>query len=290
MLFSEAIDKLIDYMTGIDRSPRTIELYAYDLAKIRRFLEERKNGPVYIEDVTQEDLESFMQYAKEQKKYSANSRSKFFYVLRTLYAFAYKKEIVTRNIAITMDFMKMPKVERDYLTEEEVEKIIKAIDNDLIQLIATFLFNTGLRISECLNLKLEDVDFEKRTILVVQGKGRKDRIVPLNDDLHHLLENYVTHWREGHKSNYFFSTKKTGSISYSHVNTTIRKSARKIGINKKVTCHVLRHSFASALVRNNVNLVHIQKLLGHESLAVTSIYTHTNLEALSNAVNVLNKK
>ncbi len=117
MLFSNTAEKFYDYMASIERSPRTIEVYTRDLGYIRRFLEERKNGPVYIEDITQEDLEAFMRNVKEVKQYSANTRSNYFYTLRSLYAFAYKKGLVDRNIAASMDFMRMPKKERTYLTK-----------------------------------------------------------------------------------------------------------------------------------------------------------------------------
>lgn len=287
MLFSEAANKFFEYMVSIDRSQQTINAYTRDLVIIRRFLEERNNGPVYMEDVTQDDLEAFMRFTKE-KGYSANTKSGFFYTLRSFYKFAYKKDMVTKNIAVSMDFMRMPKKERNYLTEEEVEATIEEIDNRLIKLMATFLFNTGLRISECRNLKLDDLDFKERMIHVRQGKGKKDRVVPMNTKLYDLLLDYKDNWRDAYTSDYFFGTRKTGSISYPHVNSIIRNAAKKAGIKKQVSCHILRHSFASALVKKNVGLVQIQKLLGHESLAVTSIYTHINVEALSDAVNALN--
>ncbi|MBS4031470.1 MAG: tyrosine-type recombinase/integrase [Clostridiales bacterium] len=287
MLFSEAANKFLVYMASIDRSPRTMDVYGRDLGYIRKYLEERKNGPVYLEDVTQEALEDFMRYAKEVKQYSPNTRSNYFYTLRALYAFAYKKGLAEKNIAASMDFMRMPKRERIYLTAKEVEAVVDGIESPLIKLMAIFLFNTGLRISECLNLTLGDVDLEKRTIHVRQGKGRKDRLVPINNKLYELLLDYRENWRDAYGSEFFFATRKTGSISYSYVNATIRNAAKKAGLKKPVSCHILRHSFASALVKKNVNLVQIQKLLGHESLAVTSIYTHTNMEALSDAVNIL---
>lgn len=288
MLFSEAANKYYEYMEGIDRSPHTIDIYRRDLTAIRKFLEERLNGPVYLEDVTQDDLEAFMLYSKEVKRHSPNTRSNYFYTMRAFYSFAYKKELVNRNIAISMDFMKMPKKERNYLTEDEMEKITQAMDNRLIKLITTFLFNTGLRISECRNLKLDDVDFENKIIYVNEGKGRKDRVVPINNTLFDLLLDYKENWRDAYQSDYFFAAKRTGKTSYSHINSTLKEAAKKAGIQKQVSCHILRHSFASALVKRNVNLVEIQKLLGHESLAVTSIYTHTNIDALSKAVNTLN--
>lgn len=288
MLFGEAASRFYEYMEGIDRSSHTIDKYKQDLRIIRMFLEERMNGQVYLEDVTVDDLEAFMLYSKDVKKNSPNTRSNYFYTLRAFYAFAYKKELVSRNISLSMDFMKMPKKERNYLTEEEVAEILKNIDNRLINLMVTFLFNTGLRITECRNLKVDDVDLNAKVIHVIEGKGRKDRTVPINDKLYKLLVDYKENWREGYKSDTFFASKRTGKASYCHINATLKEAAKKAGIQKQVSCHVLRHSFASALVKKNVNLVQIQKLLGHESLAVTSIYTHTNLEQLSEAVNVLN--
>ena len=96
---------------------------------------------------------------------------------------AFKKEIIDRNISLSIDFMKMPRKERNYLTEKEVERTIQNIDSRLIKLIAVFLFNTGCRISECLNLKVNDVNFENKTISIIEGKGRKDRMLPMNDRL-----------------------------------------------------------------------------------------------------------
>lgn len=287
MLFSDAVNSLFEYLANIDRSPGTIEVYRKSLVIVRKYLETRFNGPVYIEDITLNDLDAFMRYAKEVKQYSPNMRSKLFYSLRTLYTFAVKKEIVTKNVALPMDFIRMPKKERSYLTEHEVEMLIEEIPSRLIQLMATFLFNTGLRISECLHLRMDDVDLEKRTIYVHEGKGGKDRIVPINDKLYGLLMDYRDNWRESYKSDFFFSTKKTGCVSYSYANSSIRNAAKKAGIDKGVSCHLLRHSFASALVKRKVGVVEISKLLGHSSLAVTSIYTHTNLEALTEAVNAL---
>lgn len=289
MLFGEALDLFEEYMIMLDRSPRTIERYRSNLTQIKRYVEKSNNGPIDIEDVTQNDLEAFMLHTKEDLNYAPNTRSKFFYALRSFYAYLYKKEFVSRNISATMDFMKVPKKERNYITEEEAEKVVNAIKQPMVRLVAIFLLNTGLRISECLDLKLDDVNLEKRTVHVIEGKGRKDRIIPINDRLYTLLQDYVENVREESTSDYFFATKRTGAISYPHVNSTIVAAAKSVGIKKPVSCHVLRHSFASALVKNNVNLVYIQKLLGHESLAVTSIYTHAKLDDLTDAVNTLGK-
>lgn len=290
MLLGEACERFNDYLESIDRSPMTIERYSRDMIFIRKYLEEKANGPVFVDEITEKDLEDFMRYIKDVRQFAPSSRSRYFYTLRSFYKFATKKDIVEKDIAAKMDAIKMPQKERVYLTEEEVMQVADAIDIYLIKLIVLFLFNTGLRISECRDLKLEDVDLEKRIVYVIEGKNKKDRVVPINNNLYELLVDYIENHRDAPESNYFFATNQsgTGSISYPHISLTLREAAQKAGIKKQVTCHILRHSFASALVKKKVGLVEIQKLLGHSNLTVTSIYTHTSMDALSEAVNTLN--
>jgi site-specific recombinase XerD len=289
MLLSEAIERFNDYLYSIDRSPLTAERYVRDMTFMRKFFEEKANGPVFVEDITEDDLEDLLRYLKE-KDFAPNSRSRYFYTLRSFYKFASKKDIVIKDIAANMETIKLPKKERNYLTEEEVDRVVAEVHNPIIKTIVIFLYNTGLRISECRNLKLDDVDFEKKVIRVIEGKNKKDRIVPINNQLYVLLKDYLDNVRDAPESDYFFATSRSGkkSISYPHICLSLSTAAKKSGINKQVSCHVLRHSFASTLVKKKVGLVEIQKLLGHSNLAVTSIYTHTNLEALTEAVNTLN--
>lgn len=287
MLLVSAFEKYRDYMCGIDRSQDTITIYMKDLHAFSHYLEEKHNGPAYLEDVTAEDIEDFLRMLKDEKNYAPNSRSRNFYTIRAFYKYAYKKEMVHRNIALSLDFIKLPKKERQYLTEGEVEQLLAEISKDLVRLVVSFLYQTGLRISECLNLTLSVVDLEARVIRVIAGKGNKDRTVPISNKLLPLLIDYRENWRDANGSDRFFATKKTGRLSGVYVNHTIADAARRLGWKKKVSCHILRHSFASNLVRKNVGLVQIQKLLGHSSLGVTSIYTHTNLEQLTDAVNAL---
>ena len=289
MLLSEAIERFNDYLYSIDRSPLTAERYVRDMTFMRKFFEEKANGPVFVEDITEDDLEDLLRYLKE-KDFAPNSRSRYFYTLRSFYKFASKKGIVIKDIAANMETIKLPKKERNYLTEEEVDRVVAEVHNPIIKTIVIFLYNTGLRISECRNLKLDDVDFEKKVIRVIEGKNKKDRIVPINNQLYSLLKDYLDNVRDAPESDYFFATSRSGkkSISYPHICLSLGTAAEKSGINKQVSCHVLRHSFASTLVKKKVGLVEIQKLLGHSNLAVTSIYTHTNLEALTEAVNTLN--
>lgn len=287
MLLTNAIQSFLHYLSSIDRSEETIIGYRKDLVFFTRFLEQKYNCESYIDEITANDIEEYLTYLKEERNYSPASRVRNLHTLRSFFAYAHNKELVVRNIALSVEKIKVQQKERSYLSEEEVEQLIKAIDHDLIRLVVTVLYMTGLRISECLNLTIDDVNLEKRVIHVVAGKGNKDRLIPISNRLLPLLEDYVRYKRPDTGSVLFFCTKKTGMLSPVYVNRGIALAVQKLGWKKKVTAHILRHSFASQLVKKDVNLVQIQKLLGHSSLNVTSIYTHTNLEQLSEAINTL---
>jgi integrase/recombinase XerD len=178
-------------------------------------------------------------------------------------------------------------VERTYLTEEEVVILTEELDHPLIQLVVKTLYYTGLRISECIHLTLDDVNFERNWIRVIEGKGGKDRTIPMNLKLKELLADYKENWRAEVETPYFFCTFKSGKLHRNYVNLVIRQALKRLDWNRKITAHTLRHSFASNLVKKEVNIVKIQKLLGHSSLTTTSVYTHTNLVELEDAVNHL---
>lgn len=287
MLLMNTIEIFLEYMSSIGRSEETISGYGKDLVHFTRFLESKYNCESYIEEITVADIEEYLHYLKEERGYAPASRLRNLHTLRSFFAYAYKKELVVRNIALSVEKIKVQQKERTYLTEEEVERLVHAIDHPLIRLVVIVLYMTGLRISECLNLTVDDVNLEDKVIHVVAGKGNKDRLIPISLRLLPLLQEYVQEKRPTTASPLFFCTKKTGMLSPVYVNKEITEAVKRLGWKKKVTAHILRHSFASQLVKNDVNLVQIQKLLGHSSLNVTSIYTHTNLDQLSDAINTL---
>lgn len=287
MLLMQVIHMFLHYLLSIERSKETTTGYEKDLTQFSKFLEKKYNCTPYLEEITATDLESFLLWLKEKRNYAPASRARNLYTLRSFFAYAYKKELVARNVALSVENIKLQQKERVYLSETEVQQLVGAIDHDLIQLVVLVLYLTGLRISECLSLTTDTVDLDQRVIHVVAGKGNKDRLIPISDKLLPLLQHYLEHERPDTDSDLFFCTKKTGKLSDVYVNRVLADAVKKLGWKKKVTAHILRHSFASQLVKKDVNLVQIQKLLGHSSLKVTSIYTHSNLEQLSEAVNCL---
>lgn len=286
MLFTDSILASEKYLIRKDSSIETITGYCKELNYFNSYLESLYNSMVYLGDITVEDMESYLHYLKEKGNAPA-SRSRIVYILRSFYNFTYKKDLSEKNLAVKLEPVKIPRKERHYLEESDVLRLFAAIDNDIIGVAAKTLYYTGMRISECLSLALTDVDLEKRVIHVIEGKGKKDRDIPISDRLYDILTNYIDNIRPWVSTENFFATKRTGKLSSQYVNRELKKAANITGIKKKVTAHILRHSFASNLVKRGVNLVKIQKLLGHSSLKVTSIYTHSNLDELSDAVNAL---
>lgn len=287
MLFLEAREKFKTGLVASDKSWETVTGYEKDLGMLQRFLESKYNCQLYLGDVSTQDLEDYLLMLKEEKGYQPASRNRHLNTLRSFYKFAIKKGWVKENPTLPIEQVKVKRKEREYVTEEEFHELHEAIEHQLIQLVVRFLFYTGLRITECLQLTLDDVSLETNMIHVRHGKGDKERFVPISIKLKPYLEDYKENWRVDTKSNYFFATTKTGSLSDVYVNRVLHETTEKLGWKKVITAHKLRHSFASQLVRKNVNPVSIQKLLGHADLKTTSIYVHSNHEQLQEAVNVL---
>ena len=286
MLFQQVIERYIHYLITLDRSNETIRSYRVELNCLNRFIEERHNGPVYLEDIQLEDFEEYLYHLK-MKGDAPATRRRMVYIIKAFYNFCIKKDILEKNLSTKLDAIPITQKEREYLTHEEFYTLIDGIEHRLVRLIVITLFYTGLRIRECLNLTLNDIDFDKHILLIRNTKSKKDRRVPIHDNLIPLLQDYIHHWRDVDNSIYLFATTKTGRVSPGYVNYILHQTTEKLRWNKIITCHILRHSFASNLVKKKIDLVKIQKLLGHSSLKVTGIYTHVDTSDLCQAVNVL---
>lgn len=169
----------------------------------------------------------------------------------------------------------LPKV----ISLEEVKGIILNSNNIKHKCIVSLLYSAGLRRSELLNLKLQDIDSKRMTILVKNSKGGKDRITMLNENVLKDLRKYYKEWKP---QKYLFEGKEGTQYSASSVLNIIKKAAKKAGIKKNVSPHILRHSFATHLLENGTDLRYIQSLMGHSSSKTTEIYTQVATNHLKN--------
>ncbi len=175
---------------------------------------------------------------------------------------------------------KLPQV----LAKEEVLAIIDKTNNRKHRCIVSLLYSAGLRRSELLNLKPEDIDGKRMVIKVRSGKGNKDRYTILSEKLLQDLRLYYAEW---HPKNYLFEGAKGAAYSAESVLKIVKEASRKAGIRKRVTPHMLRHSFATHLLESGTDLRYIQVLLGHKSSKTTEIYTHVATNIFFNIKNPL---
>ena len=177
--------------------------------------------------------------------------------------------------------IKRPKREKHLptvLTKEEIKKMLGAVDTKKSKLMISLIYACGMRVSEIINLKIQDLNFEERIGNILQAKGKKDRVFNLPNFLFNNLKKQVKKQKE--KNQEFLFSGPKGKLSPRNIQKIVSNVAKKAGIKKDVHCHTLRHSFATHLLENNVDIRKIQELLGHSDLSTTQIYTHVSREEL----------
>lgn len=286
MELTKAIQLFCDNLTVLGKSTDTISNYSYYLTNFNKYLSQEYNRQVYIDEIRSEDLEKYVYNHLGEKRYSTSARHSMITAFKSLYSFCYRKGYCDVNIGKLIKNVRVETNERDYITELEFRKIVKEIVSPTARTVVYTLFYTGLRIRECLNLTLDDVDYINDIITVKEGKGRKDRNIPISDRLKPVMVEYMDNDRCDVGTDNFFSS-KSGTMTKQFVNRVLGKAVKTAGIEKTVSCHVLRHSFASNLVDRGVDILKVQKLLGHDSIKTTTVYLHTGLDELQDAVNLL---
>jgi integrase/recombinase XerD len=222
--------------------------------------------------IVEDDLKSYLGYLISDKRLSSSSVA----LVRSSLLFLYNQVLGKGFSGI-----KTPKIQRNppaVLSKDEVKRLIDACVNDKSKLLIQFLYSSGLRVSECLNVKVEDLDFKEKICFVKEGKGKKDRVTLLSDSLALHLKDYLEN--EGLSSGLIFRNAKEGSLSVRNAQKIVSSAARRAGITKKTTPHKLRHSFATHLLDSGVSIRVIQELLGHSNLQTTQIYTQVSKEHL----------
>jgi len=173
---------------------------------------------------------------------------------------------------------KLPKV----LSKDEIKKIFDVTNNLKHKCILMLIYSAGLRRSELLNLTVNDIDSKRMLIIIKGAKGKKDRISLLSENLLQLLRQY---YKEYCPKKYLFEGQNGSRYSTTSIANILKKAAKKAGIRKTVTPHMLRHSFATHLLEQGTDLRYIQELLGHKSSKTTEIYTHVSKKAIDKIKN-----
>lgn len=264
----DAIEEFEMYLELEGKSQNTVRMYSY---YVRKFLEEGN-------DVNARSALRFLAKLKKNG-YSNKSLNLVVQALKAYFRFEGLEEEAEK--------LKSPKVPRSLpknLTKEEVKKLLGVIPptRKRDRLIVLLLYGSGLRVSELCNLKIDDIDFERSLIIVRGGKGAKDRIVPISKALLRAIEDYLK--TRSDDSEYLIVEERRNrkdKLSPKTVWYLLDKYGKKAGI--KVTPHMLRHSFATHMLENGIDIRVIQEILGHSNLSTTQIYTKVTVEHLRRA-------
>ena len=225
-------------------------------------------------EVTNKDVEHFLEDVFVPKKYSVSSHRQFISAVKLLKAFYPECTIATEHLKRPKKSKYLPLV----LSKEEVIDLLRCTKNLKHRAVLAMIYSAGLRISELLNLQLRHIDIDRRQIIVKNSKGRRDRIVILAESFIPLLLNYINSYQP---KNYFVEGFKEGEkYSAESVRGFLKVSCKNANIQKRVTPHTLRHSYATHLLENGIDLRYIQELLGHAKPETTMIYTHVSKKDL----------
>ncbi len=257
------VKKFAQYLRGEKRSENTVKEYVHFVRDMLLHIGKR------TEEITLGDLNRYKMYLSTRRHYSKNS---LYLAVKAIRAYFKYRDLDT---ASKLTAPKRPRQMPKYLTEEEAKRLIEASrENPRDYAIISLLAYSGLRVSELCNLRFEDVDFDERIIYVRSGKGDKDRIVVVSSRVIEALQDYLL--TRDDDMVYLFSSRKSERISRSQVFRIVKRYAKKAGIKKEVTPHVLRHTLATTMLRRGVDIRFIQQFLGHSSVATTQIYTHVD--------------
>lgn len=244
-----------------------------------------------LDSINTLQLEQFISYCKNERKCSANTCNRKVCSLKAFFEFCYDKlEIIGNNPSKKLEKSKLPVRKPVYLTEEESINYINAIDlkkkNGLRNLCMTvFMRNLGVRVSELVNIKIGDIQGD---ILTVIGKGNKQRNIVMNTTCLKVYNDYLEkRMLIDTDSEYLFLNPSKQQLKTGGVEKFMRELNKKIGIDKHITPHKLRHTCATLLHKGGADDFTIQKILGHESIATTQIYTHVDMDDMRKAVQMI---
>ncbi len=255
-------------------SEKTVKNYLFYNQKFLDFI---KKQP---EEIEEEDIKSFIAHLMSDKNYKPASTNLAICSLRYFYEKVLEKEIFAK-ITPPKAEKKIPTV----LTKEELTGLFNAVNNKKHRILLELMYSSGLRVSEAVSLKFEDLNLNEKVGIVRQAKGKKDRIIILSNNIIDKLEKY----RQKRDKKQLFpdnpfifpsNKKKDNHMSIRQAQKVINDAAIKAGINKRVFCHSLRSSFATHLLDSGTDIRIIQELLGHSNLSTTERYTKVSTEQL----------
>ena len=271
-------------------SENTIASYGIDLKLFLEYL--RENEIPSFKQVNKEVIVNYMQAEKNNNK-ANSSILRSVSSLRKFFQYLAQEKIIEKDPMLLIDTPKKKQHLPQGLTKEEVEKLLHSPNTGQVlglrdRAMLELMYATGLRISEIINLKLEDLHLTMGTLQTL-GKGHKERSVPVVDEAIKWINRYLEEARpkllKQKRSNYLFLNFHGNNLTRQGVWKNLKAEVRKAGIQKNITPHTLRHSFATHILENGADLRIVQELLGHADISTTQIYTHLSNKQLADIYN-----
>lgn len=275
-------------------SGNSIEAYTRDVQKLQQFME-MTHPSVNAIQLTQKHLQVFLQYINELGM-SAYSQARILSGIKAFYKYLLFEELIEKDPTLLIEGPKLGRKLPDTLSYPEIEKLFEAINLSTAEgarnrAMLEVLYSSGLRVSELVNLKLNDIYFDT-AFLRVLGKGNKERLVPIGRDAMKYMKIYIdeVRGRAPHKpaqkgfEPYVFLNRNGRKLTRVMIFTIIKNLAKEIGLKKTIGPHTFRHSFATHLIEGGADLRAVQEMLGHESITTTEIYTHLDRDYLRQVI------
>lgn len=266
-------------------SENTISNYLRDVSHYLEFLDKyhKINNP---NKLTKKGLNNYL--SNIRKKYSSASYARKLTAIKSFYKFLHLENEIDVDDAKTIEAPKTKTKLPVVLTVEEVNKLFNTIDNNTTLgfrniALLEFIYGSGLRVSELLNIKLKDLHLSE-SYIIVTGKGDKERIVPISQSAVSSCRKYLNFGREKllkKRSDFLFLNNNGSQLSRQGFHKILKGLAKEADIKNNISAHTLRHSFATHLLENGMDLRTLQILLGHEDISTTQIYTHISNKRLS---------
>ncbi|TFH26788.1 MAG: integrase [Bacteroidia bacterium] len=270
---SQYLEKLIEKRY----SPNTIKTY---VSYIKSFAEEFQDSS--LESVSTQQINNYILNLIRMKGISASQQNQRISAIKFYYEQVLGRKKAYYQLSRPKKEKKLPHI----LTIDEVEHLLKCCRNLKHKCILMTLYSAGLRRSELINLKINDIDSKRMLIRISHSKGNKDRYTLLSEKLVKLLRDYYKIYQPKY---WLFEGQRGGQYSATSIENVFRKAMKQARITKYATPHTLRHSFATHLLEQGINLRYIQEILGHSSLKTTEIYTHVSSKQLTKIQNPLDK-
>lgn len=278
------------------RSKLTIKGHLWHLGKFIDYIEQYNLDD--IRQIRKHHIEKYRKYRyyrknKNNSRDSINSQNRHLSSLRFFFIVLKLEGFILDEPTAGLVYAKAPKrLPKSALIDKEVQKVLDCPDTGTVlgfrdRTMLEVLYSTGIRRSELLNLNLEDVDYKGGYLRINQGKGGRDRIVPVGKIACDYLENYIKGIRpvifRSDKQEALFVSKRGNRLSKNALHEITAKYAKKTDIKKQVTCHTFRRSCATEMIKNQANAVHVKDLLGHTSLQMISVYCDLSIVDLKKA-------